>query len=193
MREAFPIPVAARLLRLHTQREGWLATLERLPQTLCHLDAFPGNPLARTDAHAPDGQQTVALDWAFVGIAAVGEEVGHLIAWSLMLDAVAVEDAEDLCAIVLAGYAHGLYEAGWSVSAVERTQVVALGASVSAVMRWAFGAAGRVVGLAVDEPARVAMEQTTRRSVTEEMARRARLVYFLLDWVDETDALQATR
>ena len=192
VREAFPIPVADRLLRLHMQRESLLTTLERLPQTLCHLDAFPGNLLARTDAHAPDGQQTVALDWAFVGVAAVGEEVGHLIAWSLMLDAVADDDAEDLRAVVLTGYTQGLREAGWSVSAVECTRAVALGASVSAAMRWAFGAAGRVVRLAVDEPARVAIEQTTGRSVNEEMARRARLVYFLLNWVDETDALRAT-
>jgi len=71
VRAAFPDPVVERLLRLHTEREDFLAVLERLPQTLSHLDAFPGNLLARRTAAG--AEQTVALDWAFVGIAAVGE------------------------------------------------------------------------------------------------------------------------
>jgi uncharacterized protein YbjT (DUF2867 family) len=43
-----------------------LDALDRLPQTLCHNDAFRRNLLAR---HRADGRpQTVVIDWAFVGI-----------------------------------------------------------------------------------------------------------------------------
>jgi len=184
VRAAFPDPVAERLLRLHTEREDFLAALERLPQTLCHLDAFPGNLLARRTAAG--GEQTVALDWAFVGIAAVGEEIGHLVAWSLMLGVVAVTEAEELRAIVLAGYREGLREAGWLGSTTERTRAVERGAAVAAALRWALSAANSAVRPAFDERARATLERNTGRPVAEGMARRARLVSFLLDWLDET-------
>lgn len=183
VRPCFPIPVAERLLRLQAERDDLLAALERQPQTLSHLDAFPGNLLAR---EAAGGQQTVALDWAFVGLAALGEEIGHLVAWSLLLDAVAVTEAEQLRAVVLEGYQQGLREAGWPGSAVELTRAVACGASIAAALRWAFSAANSALRPAFDESARAAMERNTRRPVEEDMARRARLVYFLLDWLDET-------
>jgi hypothetical protein len=183
VRAAFPDPVAARLLRLHTEREGFLAVLERLPQTLCHLDAFPGNLLARRVGTGEE--QTIALDWAFVGLAAVGEEVGHLVAWSLMLGDVAVREAESLRAIVLAGYIAGLREAGWPGSAVELTRAVTRGAALGAALRWAFSAADSAVRPTYDERAHAAIEQHTGRSVAEVMAQRARLVSFLLDWLDD--------
>jgi len=191
VRHAFPTPVAARLLRLHAEREDLLAALERQPQTLCHLDAFSGNLLAR---HGGAGQeQTVALDWAFVGLAAVGEEIGHLVAWSLLLGEVAVAEAEELRAVVLAGYAEGLREAGWPGDAVALTRGVTWGASIAAALRWAFSAANNTVRPAFDERARATLERNTGRPVEEGMAQRALLVYFLLDWLDETRALPPMR
>ncbi len=181
---AFPEPVAKRLLRLHAEHEDLLAALERQPQTLCHLDAFSGNLLARHDAAGHE--HTVALDWAFVGTAAVGEEVGHLVAWSLMLGEISMTDAAELRAVVLAGYREGLHEAGWSGSAAELAHAVERGASVAAALRWALIAANSVVRAAHDERARAAMERNTGRPVEEAMAQRARLVSFLLDWLDET-------
>lgn len=191
VRRAFPIPVAERLLRLHAEREDLLAALERQPQTLCHLDAFSGNLLARQSATGEE--QTVALDWAFVGIAAVGEEVGHLVAWSLMLGEIAVAEAAQLRAVVLAGYREGLREAGWPGSTAELARAVERGASVAAALRWVLSAANSAVRPAFDERARAALEQNTGRPIQEAMAQRARLVYFLLDWVEETRALPSPR
>ncbi len=191
VRQAFPDPVAERLLRLQAERAELLAALERQPQTLCHLDAFPGNLLARRGDAGEE--RTVALDWAFVGLAAVGEEVGHLVAWSLMLGMVAVTEAEHLRAVVLAGYREGLREAGWPGSADELARAVALGASVAAALRWAFSAAIGAVHPAFDERARATLERNTGRPFTEGMTRRARLVSFLLDWLDETRALPPIR
>jgi len=191
VRRAFPDPVTERLLRLHTERERFLAALEQQPQTLCHLDAFPGNLLARRTAAGEE--QTVALDWAFVGIAAVGEEVGHLVAWSLMLGEVAITEAEQLRAVVLEGYREGLREAGWPGSVVELTRAVERGAAIAATLRWALSAANSAVGPAFDERARAALERNTGQPWEEAMAQRARLVSFLLDWLDETRAPLAMR
>lgn len=187
VRAAFPIPVADRLRRLHSERETLLTTLERLPQTLCHLDAFPGNLLAHENAAGK--QQTVALDWAFVGLAAVGEEIGHLIAWSLLLGIVAADEAEALRTVVLAGYTEGLREAGWPGSAEVLTRDAAKGVAIAAALRWAFSAANRVIRLATDETARAATEQSIGQPIAAVIAERARLVYFLLDWLDEAHAL----
>jgi len=194
VRAAFPISVAARLQRLHTEREELLAALERLPQTLCHLDAFPGNLLAHENAAGK--QQTAALDWAFVGLAAVGEEVGHLIAWSLLLGIVAVSEAEELRAVVLAGYTEGLHEAGWATNAASAealTRAVTGGAAIAAALRWAFSAANRVIRPAFDDTTRAALERSTGKPIVETLAERARLVYFLLDWLDEARALLSLR
>src|SRR5919201_6300912 len=71
IRRAYPTPVAERLLRLHAGRGVLLDRLDRLPHTLCHLDAFRRNLFARV---TDDGrQQTVAIDWASIGFAALGE------------------------------------------------------------------------------------------------------------------------
>lgn len=187
VRRAFPTPVAGRLLRLRDERERLLAALDQLPRTLCHLDAFPGNLLARRDAAGRE--QTVALDWAFVGIAAVGEEIGHLVAWSLLLGEVAATEAEQLRAVVLAGYTDGLREAGWPGSESELARAAASGAAIAAALRWGFSAANRALRPAFDARARGALERDTGRPVEEGMAERARLVYFLLDWLDEARAL----
>lgn len=180
VRQIFPVPVAARLLRLHDEREALLALVERQPQTLCHLDAFPGNLLARENATGEP--QTVALDWAFVGLAAAGEEIGHLVAWSLMIGAVDVTEAEALRAVVLDGYREGLREAGVPDDVVHTAYAVA---AVAAALRWAFSAAYHAVRPALDVQARTATEQRTGRPAEDEMARNARLVTFLLDWLDE--------
>lgn len=191
VRQAFPDPVAERLLRVQAEREDFLMALERQPQTLSHLDAFPGNLLASKDPAGHD--RTVALDWAFVGLAAAGEEVGHLVAWSLLLGIVPVSEAAYLRAIVLDGYQAGLREAGWPGSAAELTRAVTLGAAIAASLRWLFSAANRVVRPAFDADAHAALERNTGRPFAAGMAQHARLVSFLLDWLDEARSLLPMR
>ncbi len=187
VRRAFPKPVAERLLRLYAEREDFLAALDRQPQTLCHLDAFPGNLLARRVAAGRE--QTVALDWAFVGIGAVGEEVGQFIACSLHLGEIPMAEAAQLRAVVLDGYREGICEAGWSGSLVELERAIYRGAAVAAGLRWAFIAANSAVRATRDDRARAMLERNTGRPFAEGMTERAHLVYFLLDWLDEARAL----
>lgn len=191
VRRAFPAPAADRFLRLLAEHPALLAALDRLPQTLSHLDASSDNLLVRRDAAGREG--IVALDWAFVGIAAVGEEVGHLVARSLLAGAVPAAEAEQLRAVVLAGYMEGLQDAGWRCSDAEHMRAVEQGAAIAAALRWAFSAAVSAVRPAFDERARATMERSTGLPIAAGMAARARLASFLLDWLDETRPMRAAR
>ena len=49
---------------------GLYEALDALPQSICHQDLFPRNAFLRV---AGGAEQTVAIDWAFCGSAAIGE------------------------------------------------------------------------------------------------------------------------
>jgi hypothetical protein len=100
-----------RIFRLWHEHAPWLDALDRLPQTLCHNDAFRRNLFAR---RAADGQpETVAIDWAFVGTGAVGQELGPLVASTLEFQEVDIAQAAQLDTMVFEGYLNGLRAAGW--------------------------------------------------------------------------------
>jgi hypothetical protein len=67
-----------RSVRLWRERGAFYTALAQLPQTLCHLDLFRLNLFAARTPHGAD--ETVAVDWAFLGKAAVGEELASLVA-----------------------------------------------------------------------------------------------------------------
>jgi hypothetical protein len=94
------------LRRLWADRQRTLERMARLPQTLAHLDAYRANLLWH------DGD-LVLLDWAFVGLAAPGEELAAFVGATLLLDLVRLEDARRLEAVTFGGYLAGLRDAGW--------------------------------------------------------------------------------
>lgn len=107
-----PPEAAARVLWLRRRREALLQRAERLPQTLCHLDFWPPNLLAR---RGPDGQeQTVLLDWSQSGPGARGEDIANLPLDSVWMGHVAPEQLPALERLVYQGYLAGLREAGWA-------------------------------------------------------------------------------
>ena len=73
--ELFDRDARDELRRLWSMRERWWNALDRLPSTLSHLDAFRGNLMSRT---ARGRVETVAIDWAFVGIAPIAADVATL-------------------------------------------------------------------------------------------------------------------
>jgi hypothetical protein len=99
--------------RLHTlwqAREALLTHFQRQPRTLCHHDAFVRNLLLKSTAM---GEQVVAIDWSFIGMGALGEEIALLVGIShrwLDLDVVNLREVEEH---VWAGYLTGLHDAGW--------------------------------------------------------------------------------
>ena len=102
----------ARIEHLWAERTRLLAGLARLPQTLCHRDAFRHNLIAR---HDPNGRaQTVALDWGMAGLGVLGEELVPLFAATLSFVAVPLDQIPELDALIFAGYVAGLRDAGWA-------------------------------------------------------------------------------
>jgi hypothetical protein len=111
LRPAFPGDTAARVLQLWDERDVLCTAIERLPQTLCHLDAFPRNLFVRNTGGGE--VQIVAIDWEFAGVSALGAELASLVGGSLLFDEADLAGADDLEAAVFASYLEGLREAGW--------------------------------------------------------------------------------
>jgi len=152
LRQLYPSPVVAKLWRLWTERERFLAALGRLPQTFCHHDAFRRNLLHRPGS---DGAELVAIDWAFAGHGAVGEELGQLVMASLYFFEAAGIEPHDLAATCFAAYVAGLRDAGWAGD----ERLVRLGFAVDAALRTTLGLVRVIVPLVAD---------SARRPITEE-------------------------
>lgn len=113
VRRGFPdAALAEGVARLWREREVFYGVLRRLPRCLCHLDLFRSNLFA---IRAEDGRdETVAIDWALVGAAAVGEELAPLVCASVGLAGEHAERVRDLGETAFEGYLAGLRDAGWT-------------------------------------------------------------------------------
>lgn len=182
VRPAFPRSMAERLVHLWRERELFLAALDRVPQTLCHRDAFPANLFARC---SPDGrEELLAVDWSFVGIGPVGEEIPSLVAIPPPPEMGGVGPAE-LQQPVFEGYIQGLREAGWNGDVA----VVRLGYAASAALRYSCLTAGVVLLNAIEPNLRAAMEQRHGRPIEEVLKQQAALFSFCLELADEAREL----
>ena len=130
LRSAFPRSIIDDVLRLWTSHDTLLATLDGLPQTFCHLDAYRPNLFIRHDAKGSN--QTVAVDWVFTGIASVGEEIANLLAASLIWFEYDAVEARSLDEAVFSGYLNGLRDAGWQGD----PRLVRLGYTAACALRW---------------------------------------------------------
>lgn len=89
------------------EQEAALRALEAGPQTLCHLDFYPENLFG-------DGDETILVDWAYCGIAALGEDPGNFVPDALLDGFVPAEHADELERVVWDSYRSGLADAGWA-------------------------------------------------------------------------------
>ncbi|UCC61515.1 MAG: hypothetical protein JSV36_11965 [Anaerolineae bacterium] len=183
VRRFLPGRIADDLLRLWAERETFLDALDRLPQTFCHLDAFRRNLFAR---RSPDGHvQTVAVDWAFVGIGAVGEEIVPLVQASVLILEVELTRAQELDEIVFQGYLDGLRDAGWHGD----PRLVQLGYAAAGALRYFIGGAGKVVPWLLDEGRHPMAEQIFGCPIGELMDLWAERLCLYLDLVEEARGL----
>lgn len=103
--------VMIRAARLWDDRHVFLDALDRLPQTLCHYDAFRRNLLIR---YRPDGSaQTVAVDWSFLGPGPLGAELAALFWVSYVFAEAKADQTQELDACLFENYLDGLRAAGW--------------------------------------------------------------------------------
>lgn len=75
VRARYPGPEENSFRRLLLDGERFQAALNRLPRTVCHGDTYPTNFMS---CRLADGrEQTVALDWALVGVGPLGDDLGQ--------------------------------------------------------------------------------------------------------------------
>jgi hypothetical protein len=171
----FPAPPIAALQAMRADRGRFVAMLDRMPTTLCHLDFHPANLF--------DGGHgtTAAIDWSFVGIGALGEDAGNLVPDAVLDFHVGPEELGALYEAVADGYAAGLRDAGWTGSGA--TVRLAMSATMAAKYAW--------IGPALARAAVEGRELLNGRSIAEAASWWAPTVAFLLDRAAEARALDA--
>jgi hypothetical protein len=181
VRRAYPAPIAAGLLRLWAEREMFLAALASLPQTFCHMDAWRRNLLVRS---VEGRDQLVAIDWAFTGCGALGEELAPLVGASLYFER-ELSAAQELDETAFAGYIDGLREAGWRGD----PRVVRLGYTAALGLRYGPGITIEVLRRVLDARHHVGTEQADGESIEERCDRIAGWFSVILDRADEAREL----
>jgi hypothetical protein len=170
----WPGDVGDRCLRLWKERAGFLDLLDRLPQVIVHGDADRRNLLVR---RGPDSDETVAIDWAFTGVAALGEELVNLVVASALWFQADPLDVPELAERCLDGYVAGLRDVGWS----GERRLAQLGFAVAAALR--YGPLIGAVAARVDFLQRIA--EASGHSVDDFIANGTIVRRFALDQLDE--------
>jgi hypothetical protein len=163
--------LAGPLRKMRDDQALFLAVLDRAPRTICHFDLHPANLFAV-------GDDTVLIDWAFVGIGALGEDAGVLVADSVLDFHVGPELFDELFAVVRKGYLEGLRQAGWS--APEELVDQAMNATLGARYAWI---APALLGAVVAE-----RSVMNRRPIEEAVVSWSETIPFLLDHADQARA-----
>jgi hypothetical protein len=183
-RQLYPTPVVIEFKRLWTERERFLGALDRLPRTFCHHDAFRRNLLHRA---GPEGEELVALDWAYAGHGAVGEELEQLVVASLFFfEGIGIAPRE-LDAACFGGYMAGLREAGWA----GEERLVRLGFTSAAALRHTVGLLRLVWPVVADPALRPDIEELFGRTLEEVVEAWAELWPFQFALAEEARALLA--
>lgn len=112
------------LLNQWEKRGDYLDKLEPLPETICHYDAFRRNLLALPN-------ETVAIDWTFVGAGPIGADVAAMLWVSFVFNNISAQQLDSLYEPMLNAYLQGLSDMDAEVD--EKT--VRLGYAASFVVR----------------------------------------------------------
>ena len=178
----YPPAMAHELFHLWQHREAFLAILDRLPKVICHLDAWENNLFVTQIT--PVAVRIIAVDWAFVGIGAVGQELAPLIGMSETLsDEPGKIDAVEEPAI--AAYLDGLYASGWQGS--ERD--VRLGYTIAMVLTYGLGGTGWILGIMLDERQHAWWEQATGQPIEAGLEQLRRLTDICLRRANQIERL----
>lgn len=159
----FPEPPVGELVAMRHGQEQFLGALDAMPPTLSHLDLHPAN-LFDTDG------DTTVVDWAFVGIGAVGEDAGNLVPDSVLDFHVPPERLDDLYDDVAHGYHAGLRAAGWDAP-LDQVRL-AMAATMAAKYAW--------IAPAILRTASDGWEQLNHRPIVDALTAWAPTVHFLL-------------
>lgn len=179
VRRLYPAPDSNPVLHFLADRERFLAALDRVPQTLCHQDAYPTNLMARRGEEG--NEETVAVDWAMAGMGPVGEELAQIALGAL--DHTEGTEPAEIDQVVFGGYLDGLRDSGWRGD----TRIVRFGYVASAVLRvglvllWSLAEALAQSQPATPDEAPATASQEPLEAAIEEHVRATRLVLELAE------------
>ncbi len=122
----YPRPEANPFRRMLLENERFLAKLDLLPKTISHGDTYPTNFKSRLSTGR---EQTVALDWALMGIAPLGDDLGQFV-FGAQTNLKELNPA-DIDKTLFESYLDGLRDTGCKVD----RQQVRFGYSASAALR----------------------------------------------------------
>jgi hypothetical protein len=111
LRRVFPAGTRQRVQRAWAEHDWFWAATRRLPQTLCHHDAFRDNLFIRNAEY--EEPEVVAVDWAMVGRGCLGADLAPLLCASVAHFAFPADRARELAATAFDAYLNGLREADW--------------------------------------------------------------------------------
>ncbi len=170
---------AERIVQLWKERRSYLDVLAKLPQTLCHHDAFRRNLFARKNAAGKE--ETIAIDWSYVGYGPVGAEIVASVAINVAFGEVDINQLQELDRAVFEGYLAGLQDAGWS----GEPEVVRLGYAVSSALLWGLSIMWMALPLLTGGNLQSKVEFFRASSVENLIDRWAELQRYLLGLADE--------
>lgn len=168
--------------RMWEDRHRLLDALDRLPQTFCHQDPVRQNLFLK---RGDDGElETVAIDWAFVGIGPIGMEIAVALIISLIFLLVDAAEAEELSEELYGGYLEGLRESGFAGD----ERLVRLGFVASSVCKYyEMLMLNAIFGLS--DPARTAEWEAGGQSKDEILAAYAEIFKFVVKLAHEARSL----
>jgi hypothetical protein len=123
----YPRPENNTFRRMLLENERFLARLDLLPKTVTHGDTYPTNFMSRRVTAGQE--QTIALDWALMGIEPLGDDLGQLVFGAQTN--LPETSSEEITETLFAGYMNGLRESGCRVD----SQWVRFGFAASAALR----------------------------------------------------------
>jgi hypothetical protein len=154
------------------RQAAFLDTLDAAPRTLCHNDTMAANLFARQGAGG--ASETVAIDWALVGIGPLGGDLAQLVAGSACFFRAPVDDLDRLDRQTFEAYLEGVKEGGARVASSE----VRLACLVTILCQWSAVVAFHLIQ-AVDPAEEAWVTEFWHRPPREVVAQFTPLLAFL--------------
>jgi hypothetical protein len=163
----------ARMRAMRADRSMFLDALALLPPVVSHLDLHPRNLFAD-----PSGT-TAVIDWAYVGVGRVGEDVGNLVPDSVLDFHVPVDQIELLDQRITDAYNSGIADAG---ADIDPSRVrLGMTATMAAKYAWIAPAMARAI---IEE-----RDTLNGRPIGDAIETWAPAVQYLLNRADEAHSL----
>jgi hypothetical protein len=165
MNDLFPPNIFERYIDFHNKRVELMDGLRRLPMVLTHNDAWSPNLFLQED------ETIIAIDWSFVGLAGIGEELGRFYGLYLNQSGPPKETSR-LADAMFKQYCHGLDNVGWKGD----TRLVRFGFLASAGIR---------CGMLIPK----IFEQTSKGNRDSKLEEKFQIALHLLEFAEEAASL----